>query len=292
MITYKKLSSYIIQEMRKIILYTDSHCHTSNFSFDGHMTGEELIEGAIAKNLKAVVITDHYEMDYPYPTDFPEIFDIPTYLSTIERWQEKANGSLIVRKGIELGYQPHLGKIYEKLIQNHSFDSVIASCHLFKDVDPYYDSSCFSKEKEKSFSEYIHSLCDMMEDFSDFDILAHYDYLSRYSPYEEKKIKYEYVPEAFDRLFSLLISEKKSLEFNTRSIYKLRQIGHTNFFSDEKIYKRYKELGGSMVTLSSDSHDPSTFALLFDEASAFLKKCGFTELTVFEKRKPFGIPIF
>lgn len=271
---------------------TDNHCHTSDFSFDGKMSGFELIEAALSYGLDIITITDHYEMDYSYPEDKPVVFDLDSYFSAINEWQETAGNALVIQAGIELGFQPHLSALYSKLIRSMPFDSVIASRHLFKGVDPYYSKECFYSDSsvllspEDIFREYIHSLSDMVETFTDFDILAHYDYICRYMPFEEKKITYQSAPEAFDRLFNLLIRGEKSLELNTRSIRNLQLLGCSDLMPDKEIYLRYKELGGKYISLNSDSHDPSTMGLYFKEASHFLKECGFEMLTIFRNRKP------
>ena len=269
----------------------DSHCHTKEFSFDGIMTGEELLEGAIAHGLDAVVITDHYEQDYPFTLENPEIFSIEEYFTAIDGWQRIAGERLIIRKGIELGYQPHLAAEYSTLVRGHAFDSVLLSAHLFRGTDPYYTTDCFSDDKSESYTAYINELCEMVEKYSDFDILAHYDYLPRYAPYEDVYMYYENAPEAFDRLFRILIRKGKSLELNTRSMTGLKKRGASRLLPDKAIYLRYRELGGRYVTLNSDSHEPSTFGLYFEEAQDFLRECGFTNTTVFVGRKPVAVEI-
>ena len=57
-------------------MFTDSHNHTSEFSSDAHMTATELFAAAKSRDLTAVVITEHYEMDYPHKLDRPLLFDV------------------------------------------------------------------------------------------------------------------------------------------------------------------------------------------------------------------------
>ena len=52
------------------------------------------------------------------------------------------------------------------------------------------------------------------------------------------------------------------------------------------ILKRYRELGGEIVTVGSDSHDAGDMAAHFDRAAGVLKACGFEYYCVFEKRAP------
>ena len=52
------------------------------------------------------------------------------------------------------------------------------------------------------------------------------------------------------------------------------------------VLKRYRELGGEVITVGSDAHDPSHIADYFDRAYDVLKECGFKYYTIFEKRVP------
>ena len=61
-------------------------------------------------------------------------------------------------------------------------------------------------------------------------------------------------------------------------------LGHPN--PHEDILKRYRELGGEIVTIGSDAHAPERIAADFDRACSILKKCGFRYHAIFRKRKP------
>ncbi len=54
----------------------------------------------------------------------------------------------------------------------------------------------------------------------------------------------------------------------------------------EDILKRYRELGGEILTLGSDAHAPEHIAYDYCRLSGILKDAGFTHYTVFQKRKP------
>ena len=66
-------------------------------------------------------------------------------------------------------------------------------------------------------------------------------------------VTYEECPKEFDRLFEALISKGKALEINTKSIYKHKTGGFTRHLPDAAVLKRYREMGGTMITLGSDS---------------------------------------
>ena len=58
-----------------------------------------------------------------------------------------------------------------------------------------------------------------------------------------------------------------------------------------EILKRYKELGGELLTLGSDAHAPCHIVYDFQKASHLLKACGFRYYTIFKERKSEFIPL-
>jgi len=145
--------------------------------------------------------------------------------------------------------------------------------------------------KSEVFGGYIDELAQMVISCDEFDIVGHFDYIMRYSTYEEPTIRYSDAPDSFDRFLQALVLKKKSLEVNTRSINKLISKNIKNIWPDRNILERYLALGGERVTLGSDSHDPSTLGFYFEETSAYLKTCGFKELTTYVGRKEIRTPI-
>jgi histidinol-phosphatase (PHP family) len=51
------------------------------------------------------------------------------------------------------------------------------------------------------------------------------------------------------------------------------------------VIKRYRELGGEIITVGSDAHRAADITSGFDFAAAVLKDCGFDYYTIFEGRK-------
>jgi len=271
-------------------LITDSHLHTIHFSGDAKMTIDELFVAAELAGLTDIVITEHFDDDFPHELPVPLTFDIPSYFETFPKWIQSCPSSLSLRAGIEFGYQPQLEQKYDLISRSFPFDSIILSNHLIGGVDPYFYRDCYLMSKNDLHSTYINSLADMAERCNFYDILGHFDYIVRYSPLEDPTMHYADCPEAFDRLFKILIYSEKSLEVNTRTIEKLKRAGIHNPFPDQEILARYLELGGTRITLGSDSHDPSTLACNFEDTISHLRRIGFRENTSYIGRKEIRTP--
>ncbi len=268
-------------------MITDSHVHTKHFSGDGKMTADELFVAARELGLESLVITEHYDDDFPHVLEGPTTFDLHSYYASYLEWLNNAPKGLDIRLGIELGYQPQLVNRYAGLIRELPFDSVILSNHLFDGKDPYFFRDCYDKDKSVLHEEYILSLAEMVESCTSYDILGHFDYIVRYSNAKNPTMAYRDCPDAFDRLLTALIENEKSLEINTRTIQKLRVagVGVRESFPDSEVLLRYRELGGQRITLGSDAHETSSIAGLFEETIRYLREMGFEYNATYVRRK-------
>ena len=71
------------------MITSDSHMHTE-FSTDSDAKIQSMIESAIAKGLRAVCITDHMDLEYPFHEDTGKDafqMDLKTYFSELEKWK-------------------------------------------------------------------------------------------------------------------------------------------------------------------------------------------------------------
>ena len=79
----------------------------------------------------------------------------------------------------------------------------------------------------------------------------------------------------------------KGIELNTAGFKYGLGFAHPHI----SILKRYKELGGEVITVGSDAHQPENIAYDFDRAKEVLKDSGFKYYTEFKGRKPIFIQV-
>ena len=270
-------------------MITDGHNHTKHFSVDAGQTIDELINEARSKGFKRIGITEHYEIDY-VDDGLNWMFDLNEYDRTFDLWRKKA-GDIELLKGIELGYQSHVAEEIDKTAASIPFDVVLLSVHLFRGKDFYVDRECYLMPARELHSEYINIMTEMCEKCDNFDVVAHYDYINRYTDNKNDYMTYQECPKDFDRLFEVMIAKEKALEINTKSIQKHRDGGFTRFLPDAELIDRYREMGGNLITLGSDSHFPGTFAVCFNEAVEYLRSLGIKETVYYKDRKPHFEPL-
>jgi histidinol-phosphatase (PHP family) len=121
-----------------------------------------------------------------------------------------------------------------------------------------------------------------------FDSLGHLTYPVRYicGKYG-KKLDMTVFSEVIDEILVTLIKNNKALEINTSGCR--QKLNAT--MPDESIVKRYKELGGKLITVGSDAHYAEHLGADIDKAYEIALRCGFTEVAVYQDRTPTLIPI-
>lgn len=262
----------------------DFHMHTE-FSTDAHCSPEEMVLGAIKKGLTTVCITDHMDKDYDKEGK-QFVFCPEEYFSTLRKLQGEYRQKIDVRIGVEMGLQPHLKTFVGNYVKKYSFDFVIGSVHLIDGKDPH-------QEKENQMEDSIlyrngfENILECVKQQMDFDVLGHMDYVVRYGKEKEKSYFLQDYAEITDEILRSLIMQGKGIELNTAGFKYGLGFAHPHI----SILKRYKELGGEVITVGSDAHQPKNIAYDFDRAKEVLKDSGFKYYTEFKGRKPIFIQV-
>ena len=260
-------------------MLADMHMHTE-YSQDSCAKLDSMAEKAIAAGIGAICVTDHIDWDFP-EKDLIFDYDVDAYQKDIARAKEKYNGRLEIFMGVELGMQPHLSERYQAFLKKYPFDFVIGSVHLVNNRDPYYKEAFEGLEDAEAYRMYFENILVNIKAFHDFDSLGHLDYIVRYGKNKAKEYSYSQFSDIIDEILKELILHGKALEVNTAGY---RKLGFPNPHPD--VIRRYRELGGEMMTVGADAHKPSHVGYDFKKVTQLLKKCGFDYYTRFENRKP------
>ena len=257
---------------------TDFHVHTS-FSKDSDASPESMIQEAIRKGLEVVCITDHLDLDFAEP-GFEINFD--NYFPVLQALKEKYSEKIDVRMGVEFGMQPHLVQECTKLVNRYPFDFVIGSLHIIDGQDPYYRKSFEGRTDEELYRRAFELTLEDVRAMDDFDVLGHLDYIVRYGKMREAEYSYQQYSDYIDAILKCLVEKGKGVEINTAGWKYGLPFAHPH----PDVLKRYRELGGEIITIGSDGHKPEHIAYNFDKVSDILRMCGFKYYTEFKQRKP------
>jgi len=268
------------------MITADYHVHSS-FSSDSQTPMETMVEQAISLGMERICFTDHMDLDFPEEYEFTFQFDPDAYFKKLEQTACAYKHDIKVLKGIEIGMMPHLGGRYNHLLASYPFDFVIASTHLIDRIDPYYPEYWEGKSSAQGLQHYFESILENIAIYQNFDVYGHLDYISRYAPDKNKDFHIEDFQEIIDNILKTLIRFGKGIEVNTAG-YKYG-MGHPN--PHEDIIRRYLELGGRIITIGSDGHQPEHLGYAFPHIEQVLKEIGIKEYMVFENRESIVLPL-
>ena len=263
-------------------IISDYHLHSS-FSGDSDTPMEEIIQSAIKKGLKQICFTEHMDFNYPYRPDMQDkVFELKTdsYLYDLLRYKQKYESEITICFGVELGLQDSVVRENVIYAKSHDFDFIIASSHLCNGVDPFYPEFYEGRTEEEAYREYFISILNNVKKFQNFDVYGHLDYVVRYGPNKDANYNFETYKDIFDSILKYLIENEKGIELNTGGLKK----GLKDVHPCTAVLKRYKELGGEIITIGSDAHTVVNVADHFDKAQEVLQNCGFKYYTIFDGR--------
>lgn len=261
----------------------DYHLHSS-FSGDCDVPMETMILAGIERGLSQMCFTEHYDIDFPYGEHPTHIFDLNTdsYLYDLIRLRSKYADSIEILFGVELGLQTHITRQLAQYVKSFDFDFIIASSHVCNQCDPYYPAFFEGRSEEEAYREYFLSIYENIRKFENFDVYGHLDYVVRYGPNKDRDYTYDKYKDIFDRILTLLLEKEKGIELNTGGL----QSGLSEPNPCMALLKRYRELGGEIITIGSDAHQSTDIGFAFEKAADILAACGFRYYTVFRGRMP------
>ena len=294
------------------ILY-DTHMHSS-FSTDSRAPMSDMVRNAAGLGLNGIIITEHLDPDFPadYFPDDPDAFqaDPDAVLKKVMELRDLirkeaaaaadsgsgrsvSENSILAQFrigfGIELGMQPHLGPLLDSIASSYPFEFIIASQHLVRGRDPFYAEEWKGSTTEAMITRYYEEMLTCLQSMRQWDTLGHLDYVIRYIP-DRGPVPYDSMekhPDLVDAILTHVIRSGKSLEVNTAG-YKY---GLGQPHPAPSVLKRYRELGGTLITIGADAHAPQHIAFDFEKARLLLLSLGFRSYTVYEQRNPRELPL-
>ena len=272
------------------MIQADMHMHTW-FSTDSEACPRDMADEAVRKGLKTICFTDHFDKD---DLEWGEegIFDMDAYFVEMQKLQEEYAGKLNIRIGIELGLRTYLKDYYEELTKKYPFDFVIGSVHNVpykKDAegnilytDPAAEKLFTDRTDKEAYRLMMETTLENVRTSECFQTLGHLDYVVRYGKSREKEYSYTDYADIIDEILKLLIEKEKGLEVNSAGLKYGLPFAHPH----PDVLKRYRELGGEIITIGADAHKPEHIAYDFAKVEEILKSCGFKYYTEFFEQKP------
>ncbi|MBR5337422.1 MAG: histidinol-phosphatase HisJ family protein [Lachnospiraceae bacterium] len=265
----------------------DFHMHTY-FSSDSEASLDVMVERALSLGLDEICFTDHMDIDLPGAVpgnDF--LFDPDDYFEKMQKLREQYADRIRINIGVELGLQTHIVREMEELTNKYPFDFVIGSSHVVHRKDPYYDEYFEGRSGHDAFLEYYESILENLHAYKGFDVYGHLDYALRYAPNKGYTLDYKEFGDVLDAILTEIVDSGLGIELNTAGL----RFGMNHPNPHEDVIRRYRELGGDIITVGSDAHSPESIGYAFHKVKDILTECGFTHYNVFHGREAVYIPL-
>ena len=278
-------------------MYADYHVHTE-YSDDSLYPMEEVVKDAFRLGLDEICFTDHVDYGIKPDWDGPEPIvwrrggsgepdkiplanvDYPRYEAEIRKLQEKYRGQITLRMGLEFGMQVHTIPLYEKLFARYPFDFILLSVHQVEDKEFWNQDFQRGRTREEFNRRYYEELLALVRRYRHYSVLAHPDLITRYDsagPWPFEKLR-----PILTEILKTVIADGKGIEVNTSC----HRYGLKDLTPSRDILRLYRELGGTVLTIGSDSHKKEHLGAFIRETMDELKEMGFEQFCTFEGMKP------
>lgn len=249
--------------------------HT-NYSDDSSFQMEDVVKKAISCGLDEICITDHLDC----MTGIDPCFPYNAYEKEFINCKNKYLGRINLKLGMEFGMQSSTIPFYNKFFKEGNFDFILMSCHLIDDKWFWSQEFQSGKTQDEYNKLYYEEILKLVNNYENYSVLGHLDVIRRYDL--KGDYPFENIEPIVTKILRRVISQGKGIEINT-SCYRY---GIKNLTPSRNILKLYKELGGEIITIGTDSHCPEHVNCHIDDAKKELIQIGFSNFCTFNKMKP------
>ncbi len=253
----------------------DYHLHSS-VSFDSECDAEKMVRAAEKLRLREICFTDHYDFNDDINKQH-DIFDIEKYKNT---YDNLSSDSVVIHRGVEFGLTPWNQAESDKLMVQYDFDFVIGSVHYAGGFDPYCEDYWKINGESEGFEKYLIQTLECVKKHNNFDVLGHINYVCKsvYNP-TKKPLRYNDYSDICDEIMKSLAENGKGMEINTSGVDRVGEM-----LPNYDYIKRFRELGGEIITVGSDAHDEKRVGQYIGDALEVAKDV-FGYVNTFEKRR-------
>lgn len=254
----------------------DYHMH-SWVSFDSKEDPNLIIKKALEMGLKEICFTDHLDYD---PSPDAEDFTFNTQFYN-ENYDRLAAEGLKIRKGFEFGMLPDNQETMKADLARRDFDFIIGSNHFVDGIDVYYPKYWEGRTYREAELLYYEEMLRCVQNHDEFDVLGHITYIGKVMANPQMRaVSYADYKEVVDEIFRVLVAKGKGIEVNTSGMDRCG-----DYLPGVEHLRRFKELGGQIVTVGSDAHTADRVGQYCHEACRIVADI-FGHVCTFENRKP------
>lgn len=271
-------------------MLADYHVHTE-YSDDSVYPMESVVTDAIGLGLNEICFTDH--VDYGVKCDWGSGKRIkyrngeplanvyyPQYIEEIREMQYLYGDKIELKMGLEFGVQTHTLPMFRTLFHKYPFDFIILSIHQVGNLEFWTQDFQRGKTQREYNEKYYEEMLSVVQQYKDYSVLGHMDLIVRYD--KNGVYPFQNIKPLIEKILKTVISDGKGIEVNTSSY----RYGLSDTTPSMDILKLYRELGGKIITIGSDSHKPEHLGAYIKETKELLKSLGYTQFCTYKNMSP------
>lgn len=265
----------------------DAHLHT-DLSPDSDVPIDVFAAAAVERGIPELAITDHVDFEPTAPAYAFATFAEreATVRAAAERWVDRG---LAIRFGVEITYDSRYEDDIREHLQRHAYDFVIGSVHVYA-ASPFAPANIAGWVTGRRLGDivapYFREVLGAARSGL-FDALGHLDFVKRYLAPHVTAAHLAAAPELYEPILVALVETGTALEINTSG---LRQAADETYPSPA-IVARFRELGGTRITIGSDAHRAEAFAWGLSDGYAAARAAGFDSMALRRGAGHVDVPI-
>ncbi len=262
-------------------------------SSDGWGRLEEHCEAARTAGVSELCVTNHVEVLGPDREWRVELDEAVARFQRVaadlgaarERYPE-----LELRLGAEFEYRREWIPALERLREAVPFDLVIGSVHLVDgwnvsggdEVDRYFEG----RSVMEAYGRYFEEVTEMIE-WGGFDVIGHLDLVKRYGHRHYGGYRPGDFEDSIRAALAAAAADGIGLEVNASGCFQ----APGRPYPEPEILEWAREEGVEILTVGNDSHRPADMGRGLSAATDTARQAGWSELCLFEGRRPRPVPL-
>jgi len=260
----------------------DDHVHSS-MSPDARDGVAALCDVALERGLAGLAITDHFDTE-PADPGYGH-YDCDRLSREVEQARRAYEGRLAILVGAEICFQPVFLPRIVAFLDACPLDFALGSVHWIE--RELVDRAYLAQHGADAAYEGYLRIVEQAVGTGLFDAIAHLDLPKRHLPPEHGLVDLRPHWAALERILKLMVEQGTALEINVSGW----RHGLGEPLPCEAVVRRYRELGGTRITIGTDSHRIGVLGRDIARGQELARRAGFTHVTRFVGRRPLSMPI-
>lgn len=259
----------------------DQHVH-SEYSEDSQASLDEYYEIAKKIGCKYFVTTEHIDF-MPAYSDHDWLCDFDKLQIHLNKLNKDTGPTALL--GIEMGYRYDYLEQINHYLNSHDYDIINLSIHDNGKLEYYFVEAFEELGLNETMKVYYKQMLEAVTLIDKFNVLSHIDYGYKTALKIDKEYKFLNDLDLIEEILKTIIKKGKALEVNIKvQLYMTKE--HL-----VELLNLYKSLGGTKITLSTDSHKVENYLKHFNYYKEIIKSCGFDYLCYYIKQTEYHFDI-